>query len=138
MGLGIDAKRELDEAHDCRCPYCSEVMDRTIHDRRPTRDHIFPKSRGGRARHDGRRNIIIVCSRCNRDKADLTLEEFHVALVWALDPRAKHVLALIRLQGRRPMPRLVDGNYVWTDRGLVRLGPIEQEKNPAGLAPNGV
>jgi hypothetical protein len=40
-----------------------------------TRDHVLPRSRGGR----GARNIVAACYRCNNVKGDMTAEEFVAA-----------------------------------------------------------
>lgn len=50
--------------HGSLCPYCERTM--TSRDTRlmPTRDHVIPASRGGRAK-------IICCQTCNGIKADM-------------------------------------------------------------------
>lgn len=52
------------------CVYCG------LRTRRPTRDHVLPKSRGGA---DAGQNIVDACHACNCAKADRTPEE------WARD-----------------------------------------------------
>ena len=42
------------------------------HQRRATVDHLLPKSRGGK----GGNNLIIMCSQCNCEKGDMTLDEW--------------------------------------------------------------
>ena len=46
------------------CLYCDEPIDV------PTRDHIYPRVLGGRS---DKKNIVIVCQKCNQDKGDLPL-----------------------------------------------------------------
>lgn len=73
-----------------KCPYCQLAM--STRARRPTRDHIFPRSRGG-SNLDS--NILIVCSMCNGDKGDMTIGEWLGWLQWFSDPRAKIVAVLV-------------------------------------------
>ena len=51
------------------CPYCL----RTLPLSESTRDHVMPRSRGGKTTPD---NIVLVCGDCNREKGALTLEEY--------------------------------------------------------------
>lgn len=51
------------------CFYCR----RKIYKQHITRDHVWPRSRGGG--HDFR-NIVPACQRCNTRKADQSLEEY--------------------------------------------------------------
>jgi 5-methylcytosine-specific restriction endonuclease McrA len=46
------------------CLYCDEPIDV------PTRDRIYPRVLGGRS---DKKNIVIVCQKCNQDKGDLPL-----------------------------------------------------------------
>lgn len=63
-------KRSRGEHHGKPCPYCGETMHAVktrsgkIHPRFPTRDHVYPKSRGGNT-------TLVVCSTCNATKRDL-------------------------------------------------------------------
>jgi len=79
--------------HNRPCPYCNVRMD--MHDPaiRPTRDHIVPRSRGGRNAID---NCMAVCWQCNQDKADALITEWHRYLVHNNDKRAIHVSDFIR------------------------------------------
>jgi len=76
-----------------RCPYCDKVMHTSPPPKRPkgvkksefkpiarahyndcaTRDHIIPKSKGGR-------ETIRVCGECNADKVHLSLREYRAVL----------------------------------------------------------
>jgi len=50
------------------CPYCGGSLGEVPH-----ADHIYPVSKGGRSTE---RNMIYVCSGCNKKKSDLTLTAF--------------------------------------------------------------
>lgn len=79
--------------HGRDCPYCGRVMsldDKSDSDPYPTRDHIRPRAGGGGPR-------IIVCRRCNLDKAARSLTEWHQELTEAGDARAPVVDTFIRL-----------------------------------------
>ena len=84
-----EARAALIAAEGRPCPYCGAAM-RDV--RPPTRDHILARSRGG---GDGAVNIAIVCSPCNNDKGDKTLDEFAAALSLGGDPRAPRVRAFL-------------------------------------------
>jgi 5-methylcytosine-specific restriction endonuclease McrA len=77
------------------CPYCGYVMDKRNPWRMPTRDHVHPRSRGGRF---DPANRLVVCRRCNGDKADMTLALFAAWLLARRDARYERVVALLRLQ----------------------------------------
>lgn len=59
------------------CAYCERHFDADYlslsKDRRPTRDHFIPISKGGKHRND---NIYIVCQYCNTLKSNFLPEEF--------------------------------------------------------------
>lgn len=59
------------------CHYCKRVMDVRSPRLMPTKDHIHPKSQGGR-------RTVHACSDCNTLKADMTLDEW--TLVMAANP----------------------------------------------------
>jgi hypothetical protein len=46
------------------CPYCQRIMVKRHPSLQPTRDHVVPRSQGGR-------QVVICCLDCNRIKADL-------------------------------------------------------------------
>jgi 5-methylcytosine-specific restriction endonuclease McrA len=71
------------------CMYCT----REFPPQKLTRDHIYPKSRGGKDRWE---NVVAACKRCNQHKADQTPEEAKMQLV-ALPyaPNNAEYLALI-------------------------------------------
>lgn len=73
------------KGHGEPCGYCERPMDARLFDRRPTWDHIEPRSKGGSNRAA---NLIRVCRRCNWDKADVTLLQFWFWLSDRNDPRA--------------------------------------------------
>lgn len=75
------------------CPYCGQTMlktERQADKRNPTRDHIFPKIRGGR-------RTLIVCQRCNTDKAHYALREWLAVLMAAKDKRSERIRVLCRI-----------------------------------------
>ena len=52
-----------------QCYYCNEYLN----DLNRTKDHVIPKSKGGKLTKD---NKVYACRRCNRSKGDLTIEEW--------------------------------------------------------------
>ena len=60
----IKRKLEISE----KCPYCMGVIGND-----PEADHIYPLSRGGQ---ETEKNMVYVCSFCNREKSDKTLAIF--------------------------------------------------------------
>lgn len=84
-------------AHNTPCPYCARLMRVPRKARRrdpsatdyPTRDHMIPRSlMPGQA-------TVMVCRRCNQDKANRTLEGWAAILERDGDPRAVHVRRFI-------------------------------------------
>lgn len=57
-----------------RCQYCTKKM--TLGD--ATKDHVFPKSRGGKTSWT---NIVIACKSCNQKKRNKTPEEANMKLL---------------------------------------------------------
>lgn len=99
------------------CPYCNRIMGhQRWHGRRPTRDHIMPKSRGG---PNSPANIIMVCNVCNCDKSDMTIGEFFGWLIERNDFRAPIIetLAVAAINGD---PDLADQIAVDVQNGKVR------------------
>lgn len=60
----------------CMCAYCGRTFENT---KKLSRDHIMPKSRGGL---DIWTNVVTACLDCNCDKADLTLQEAGMQLLY--------------------------------------------------------
>lgn len=52
-----------------QCYYCREYLT----DLNRTKDHVIPKSKGGKLTKD---NKVYACRKCNRNKGDLTIEEW--------------------------------------------------------------
>ena len=52
-----------------QCYYCREYLN----DLNRTKDHVIPKSKGGKLSKD---NKVFACKKCNRSKADLSIEEW--------------------------------------------------------------
>ena len=65
--------RELFRRDRHTCMYCLT----TLNDRRLTRDHVIPLSRGGKNEWN---NVVAACCTCNHSKADKLLEETHMTL----------------------------------------------------------
>jgi len=92
MATGAGERPPLLSLHDGKpCPYCGDPMD-PAKGRKPTRDHIKPKSRGGSLAGGNR---AVVCERCNADKANKHLEGFLLRLLRSGDARAPIVAAFI-------------------------------------------
>lgn len=51
------------------CPYCLQTLPLEI----STRDHLIPRSRGGKTEPA---NIILCCKKCNNEKGALTPDEY--------------------------------------------------------------
>lgn len=51
------------------CPYCLKQFPLS----KSSKDHILPKSRGGKTEPD---NIVLCCAHCNSEKGSLTAEEY--------------------------------------------------------------
>lgn len=108
-------KAALRDAAGRKCPYCRQVMQLRggghlpRADReglRPSQDHVTPRAQGG---GDG---TLTVCRRCNIDKGNLSLAQWHKALTDSQDPRADAVAWLLAgerwrahtFTGARPNP----------------------------------
>ncbi len=91
MLAGYSTVEMMRAAEGKPCPYCSHVM-KTGLGRKPTRDHMHPRSKGGTL---ARGNCVIVCAPCNHKKGSLTLEEFAAELEKNNDRRAKIVKAFM-------------------------------------------
>ena len=91
MGAG----RILRRSEGRPCSYCGVSMTRSTRgarDRRATRDHaVIPRVYGGTLK---RSNVVICCSRCNREKGSSPIGAWIVALRAAEDPRAELVAAV--------------------------------------------
>lgn len=76
--------------HDKDCPYCGEKMLFGTNSA-PTRDHIYPRWRGGTLCEANR---LIVCWQCNMDKGGKTLAKWGERLKYRGDRRAQTILSL--------------------------------------------
>jgi hypothetical protein len=83
------SNRTLFARDDYLCMYCGKSHP----ERDLTRDHILPKSRGGR---DAWENVVTACRRCNQFKGNRTLDELSMDLI-ALPyrPNLAEYLALV-------------------------------------------
>lgn len=109
----------LIDAIGAPCPYCSHPM---IGRHYPTRDHIWPRSKGYTL--EDPRNRAIVCEPCNEDKGSRTLASFAYRLRRGGDPRAPHVEVFIQqlagidpktLPKRRRTPPIASGQFPLPD-----------------------
>lgn len=66
--------RMLFRRDNYQCMYCGKPYDNS----ELTRDHIHPRSRGGK---DTWENVVAACKRCNHFKADRTPEEANMKLL---------------------------------------------------------
>lgn len=77
---------------DYQCVYCGSTVLKKL-----TIDHVIPRSRGGKDKWD---NVVTACSKCNNEKADLTVEE------WGRpDPqprRPHHLMMMKKSKGKIP------------------------------------
>jgi len=83
----------LADAIGLPCPYCGFPMEHPQDGpRRPSRDHIRPRSKGFALNPE---NQAIVCQPCNEDKGSRSLASFLFRLRRAADPRAPFVAAFL-------------------------------------------
>jgi hypothetical protein len=103
------------------CPYCGEPMQ--FPERRPSRDHIEPRSRGGTLAPDNR---AIVCQRCNTDKGSRSLGRWVYRLCRAGDPRARRIAAFALHRGVDPGQFLdTDPLHAYSVRGIYPPATLE-------------
>ena len=69
-----------DQGPIVNCAYCK----RKLKPKDQTRDHVFPRSRGG---VDDSSNIVIACRSCNEAKGDLTIAEWAKSILHYDRPR---------------------------------------------------
>lgn len=112
-------------AHGRRCPYCCRQMDLNHPRLTPTRDHVVPRSYGGR-------KIVICCLTCNGIKANMLPEQWESYMAanpgWWLLTKAERRLRtrqarnssghMIRHQPERqgspkPAPVVVPPELIW-------------------------
>ncbi len=67
MTIAVEAAPTTNSVTELTCHYCGDPA--------ASRDHVVPKSRGGR---NDPLNIVPACLPCNQLKADLSLEEFYL------------------------------------------------------------
>lgn len=96
--------------HGRKCAYCPRLMSKVDYRLHPTRDHIMPKSRGGRA-------TVVCCFTCNGIKGDM-LPDVWAAYMdanpgwWKLSPhelrvQRRRAASLERRTLRVPRPRAI-------------------------------
>lgn len=81
------SNRELFRRDRHMCGYCGGVFT----DSKLTRDHITPRSKGGK---DTWMNVVACCQRCNQRKDDKTLQEANMQLLYVpyVPSRAEHLI----------------------------------------------
>ncbi len=79
--------RELFRRDRHMCGYCGGVFG----DSKLTRDHIEPRSKGGK---DNWMNVVTCCAKCNQKKDDKTLKESGLQLLFTpyVPSRAEHLI----------------------------------------------
>lgn len=78
---------------DNHCLYCGKVFPRTS----LSRDHVVPRSRGGRDRWE---NVVTACRRCNQHKGDRLPSEINMELI-ALPYRPNYAEYLALINSKR-------------------------------------
>ena len=63
-------RQSIFESWEWKCAYCDEDLD----EKSATIDHILPKFKGG---HNVKSNMICSCSKCNRSKGAVLLEDWY-------------------------------------------------------------
>ena len=63
-------RQSIFEAWEWKCAYC----DKDLNTFTATIDHIIPKFKGG---HNVKSNMICSCSKCNRSKGSVSLEDWY-------------------------------------------------------------
>ena len=63
-------RQSIFESWECKCAYCDKELD----EKSATIDHIIPKFKGG---HNVKSNMICSCSKCNRSKGSVLLEDWY-------------------------------------------------------------
>ena len=63
-------RQSIFESWEWKCAYCGKDLDIDS----ATIDHILPKFKGG---HNVKSNMLCSCSKCNRSKGSLLLEEWY-------------------------------------------------------------
>jgi len=63
-------RQSIFESWEWKCAYCDKDLD----SKSATIDHILPKFKGG---HNVKSNMICSCSKCNRSKGSVLLEDWY-------------------------------------------------------------
>jgi len=63
-------RQSIFESWEWKCAYCDKNLD----EKSATIDHILPKFKGG---HNVKSNMICSCSKCNRSKGSVLLEDWY-------------------------------------------------------------
>lgn len=76
------SRRNIAIRDDSRCQYCGLVLS----SREYTMDHVIPRSKGGLSTWT---NLVLACGRCNKSKANMTLEESGMKLLRGMPKQPK-------------------------------------------------
>jgi 5-methylcytosine-specific restriction endonuclease McrA len=97
------SNRELFRRDRHLCGYCGGVFT----DTNLTRDHIVPRSKGGK---DTWMNVVTCCRRCNQYKDDKSLKEARMELLYVpyVPTRAEHLILANRNILKDQMDFLID------------------------------
>lgn len=85
-------QRNLFTRDNNQCQYCGRYSSEFDHSERLTRDHVYPRAKGGR---DVWENVITSCSTCNNKKADFTLDQCDMELL-----RQPHVPTIFEIMAK--------------------------------------
>ncbi|WP_200821304.1 HNH endonuclease [Oceanicoccus sp. KOV_DT_Chl] len=94
------SNRALFERDNYQCLYCGHFFEGA----RLTRDHIIPRSKGGK---DVWENVVAACRRCNQYKSNRSLHETQMELL-ALPYRPNPAEYLALVNSRRILPEQAD------------------------------
>lgn len=99
------------------CTYCGKFC------LEPELDHVIPRAAGG---DNSNNNIVVCCGRCNRMKADSTLEEFaaligkdHSVLLARVNAAYKRNNAADRKHAKQQIAKY--GNFGKAKKELIRM-----------------
>lgn len=102
--LGCEIREYLLDRYGHECQYCHGVSGDSVLEW----EHMIPKSRGG---SDKVKNAILACSKCNRDKGNLTVTE------WFESISRKKRLSKLDIARKTNLERIINGTQ---KKGLNR------------------
>lgn len=121
--------RALFERDNYQCLYCGKLGTRFD----LTRDHVIPKSKGGK---DCWENVVTACRRCNQFKGSRLLEDLNMELL-ALPYRPNPAEYLALMNSRRILPDQIDylskqfsSNCRWLEKSARSNYPLGENDSP--------